>query len=313
MSATDRPRQSAFRIVSAAVTPFDSSGRIDTESAARLFEWGLRCGLDGFFVFGNMGEWRMLNDSMRSSLAAVVCDVVRDRARIILGVHATDLTGVLENMDHLADFHHSHWAALLPPGNGPQDDPVRQALAIADHADRPFLLYYVPKVNGVRLTTAQFREILDHPNVAGIKNSASLIRVRKELLLLKRELDFELFEGDEWGVDEAAHLGCDGAVIGFGSMGGRLFKAIAAAAGNDDWVRAAWLQRQLIDILHTVYGEPVAYQCVGQKYGLHRMGILDSYNALLATQQTLPPEQQERIARCVEEHPEWFDRRHTNA
>jgi 4-hydroxy-tetrahydrodipicolinate synthase len=243
---------------------------------------------------------------MRAALAEVACDVIGNGKRIILGVHAPGLTGILKNMERLARFKHTHWTAMLPSGIGKPSEPVRYVHSIADHADRPFFFYYVPGANGIRLTPGQFRDILSHPNVAGVKNSAGAMRIRKQLLLLKQEVDFELYEGDEWAVDEALALGCDGIIVGFGSMGGRIMRAIAAAAEQKDYARTHELQMELVRILHAVYGETVPYWCIGQKYGLHRMGILSSYKTLVDGQQELPAQWQAQIDRCVEDHPEWF-------
>ena len=295
-----------YRIISAAMTPFDEEGNIDTVSAARLYEWGLSCNLDGFFLFGSMGEWALLTDEMRTTLAEVACDVIGDKTRIILGVHDTGLTGILRNMEHLARFKHTHWTTMLPGGIGKPSEPVNYVHTIADHADRPFFLYYIPGANGVYLTPGQFRDILAHPKVAGVKNSAGAMRIRKQLLLLKQEVDFELYEGDEWAIEEALALGCDGAIAGFGSMGGRVMKAIAGAVEQKDYARAHELQMELVRIMHTVYGETVPYWCIGQKYGLYRMGILSSYRTLVDGQQELPVEWQAQIDRCIEEHPQWF-------
>lgn len=295
-----------YRVISASVTPFDAKGNVDAVSAARLYEWGLGCGLDGFFVFGTMGEWAVLTEQMRLTLARVACDVIGDRARLIFGVHDTGLTRILRNMDRLTSFTHTHWTAVLPGGLGKASEPVRYVHAIADHADRPFFLYHNPAQSGAALTSAQFRDILSHPNVTGVKNSAGTMRVRKELLLLKGELDFELYEGEEWAIDEALGLGLDGVICGFGSMGARLIRGIADAVEAKDHPRARELQMELIRVFHVVYGDDTSHWCVGQKYGLHRMGILDSYTCLLDGQQDIPAEARTEIDRCIEANPQWF-------
>jgi 4-hydroxy-tetrahydrodipicolinate synthase len=294
------------KIISASVTPFDDKGAVDTRSAERLFKWGLEGGLDGFFLGGNMGEWSYLTEEQLETLAGVACEVIGSRARIILGIHDTGLPRIQRKIERLSRFKHTHWAALLPVTAGGIPDPVNYVHRLADSCDRPFYLYYLPSYNGIQLSSAQFEQILRHPNVAGVKNSAGQMRIRKELCLLKDTVPFELLEGEEWAIDEALIMGCDGIIAGFGSMGIRLFRAIDAAVARHDLVRARALQSVAIRIYHAVYGNPPAWSCAGQKYGLMKMGILTHATTLLEAQRALPAERRASIERCIADFPEWF-------
>lgn len=294
------------KIISASVTPFDDQGSVDTRSAARLFEWGVSCGLDGFFVAGNMGEWSYLTEENLEALVQVACETVGTRARIIAGIHDSSLPRIQRRIRRLRGFKHTHYAALLPITAGGIPDPVSFVHRLADSCDRPLFLYYLPAYNSIQIGPAQFEQILRHPNVAGVKNSAGQMRIRKELCLLKQHVNFELFEGEEWAIDEALAMGCDGAIAGFGSMGARLFRAIDDAVARNDLAGARALQMKMIRIMHAVYGNPPSWSCAGQKYGLKIMGLLDHATTLLEAQRNLPPERRAAIEACVAENRQWF-------
>lgn len=288
------------QIISAAVTPFTEDGRLDVESAARLYRFGLQHGLDGFFVMGSMGEWALLAPDERDLLAETACGVIGKKAKILLGISDTGLPSILRNMERWAHLHHSHWT-VIPPGTwaGP-GDPVKYLHGLADRADRPLYFYYLPAFNGVTITMAQFRDILAHPRIAGVKNSAGSLRVRKELLYLKRERDFELYEGEEWALDESLLLGCDGAVAGFASTAGKLMKQLAARVDAGDFPGAHRLQFTLLDLFYAVYGQQVSWWVAGQKYALKHMGILGSAAARVAAQQELPESQRAAIRAAID-------------
>jgi len=95
----------------------------------------------------------------------------------------------------------------------------------------------------------------------GLKNSAGEIRTRKELLFLKRSLPFELYEGEEWAIDEALALGCDGAIAGFGSVGARIMAKLVSQFEAGDLAAAAESQMSLIDIYHRVFRPAVRWWC----------------------------------------------------
>ncbi|MCE5323524.1 dihydrodipicolinate synthase family protein [bacterium] len=290
------------QIISAAITPFYDDGRIDLDSASRLYEFNLANGCDGFFILGSMGEWALLTPEEKNALAKCACDTIGSKAKVLLGIADTGLANIFRNMEDLSSLSHSHWV-LVPPGNwaGPSE-PVSYVHKIADKADRPMYLYYIPGFNGVTITTAQFKDILAHPNVVGLKNSSGSIRTRKELLFLKQSMDFDLFEGEEWGIDEALIAGCDGAVAGFASTATKLMKEIARLVDAKDFDGAIKAQFTLVDIFHKVYGEDVAWWNIGQKYALQYMGIISSIKSRIESQQDLPEEQKAVIRACIDSY-----------
>ncbi len=292
------------QIISAAVTPFTEDGRLDLDSAARLYQHGLKQGLDGFFIMGSMGEWALLAPDERDRLAETACSVIGKKAKILLGISDTGMPSVLRNMEKWARLGHSHWT-VIPPGNwaGP-GDPVKYLHGLADRADRPLYFYYLPSFNGVTISMAQFRDILAHPKIAGVKNSAGSLRVRKELLFIKQEHPFELYEGEEWAIDESLLLGCDGAVAGFGSTAGRLMKKLAAQIDAGDFPAAARIQRHLLELYYAIYGEHVTWWTAGQKYALQYMGIIASGATRVAAQQAMPETQRAAIRACVDKNRE---------
>lgn len=294
------------QILSAAVTPFSDNDELDLASAARLYERGLRQGIDGFFIFGSMGEWALLTPEEKLELAELACSVIGSRAKLLVGISDTGLSSILRNAQRLQHLGHSHWTVLLPGGWAGPADPVKYVHTLANALDRPLFFYYLPGVNNVVLSPEQFRDILAHPRVAGVKNSAGSISVRKELLILKESVDFELYDGDEWAVDEALALGCDGVIAGFASTGGALMKRIAAQVESGNLEEASKLQYKLIDIYHNIYGSGVRWWCAGQKYALKYLGVLSSARTRVPAQQNLPEEHKALIRACIESNSEYL-------
>ena len=288
------------RIISAAITPFTQDGRLDLESARKVYEFTLSNGCDGFFILGTMGEWALLTPEEKMELATCACEVIGDKAMVLVGVSDVGLPSILRNMENLRHLSHSHWTVLLPGGWAGPSCPVDYMHRIADSSDRPLYLYYAPGFNGTTIEPAQFRDILLHPKIAGLKNSSGEIRIRKELLFLKRTLDFELYEGEEWAIDEALAAGCDGAVAGFGSTGAKLMKHIAGCVDGGDLIEAREAQYKLIDIFHKVYGDGARWWNAGQKYALKHLGIISSDVSRVESQKNLPEDRKAMIRSCID-------------
>jgi dihydrodipicolinate synthase/N-acetylneuraminate lyase len=145
----------------------------------------------------------------------------------------------------------------------------------------------------------EFKDIVSHPNIIGLKNSSGIISLRKELIFLKQEMDFLLYEGCEWGIDEALALGCDGAIVGLGTLGGALFRKLLDAFIDNNPAQMRKYQIDLLRVFHMIYGENNFCSIIGQKYALYKLGLLSSFKTLHPKQQNLPRQNKQLIENCL--------------
>ncbi len=295
------------KIYSASITPFTEGGKIDKESLERLIEFDLVRGIEGFFFLGTMGEWAVLGSSMKDDLLETAGKVIGNRAEIIVGAHAAGLNGILDNIENYSRYNCSAFAVQLPGGWAKPEDPVSYMHEIADFSSRPVYLYYLPAVNGVYFTKEQFADLFSHPNIAGVKNSSDSLRARKELLNLRKTMEFTLFEGQEWVVDESLIQGCDGALVGMAPLGAKLFRLIADAVDDGNAEKAAEYQKIMIEIFDGIYGADLSTVWVGQKYALKILNVFSSEKTLVPSQKNaLNNESKKRIERCVEKYHDFL-------
>ena len=113
------------QIISAAVTPFTDNGKLDLDSAARLYQFGLDHGLDGFFIMGPMGEWALLTPDERDRLAELACSAIGTKAKILLGISDTGMPSILHNVERWNHLKHTHWTVILPGAWAGPGCPVR--------------------------------------------------------------------------------------------------------------------------------------------------------------------------------------------
>lgn len=294
------------QVFSAAVLPLTESGDFDADSFKNMLVRNLDHGLNGFFIFGSMGEWLEIPSAMKERIMATACETVGNRGEVLAGIAGAGHSAIMENMKVASQFSLNGYVAMLPGDYLGSYDPVSFILSIADKADKPLYFYYRCRPTIPALSIKCFREILGHPNVAGIKNSAGDMGLRKELLMLREELDFRLFEGHEWAVDEALILGCDGVMVGLGSFASKLLVSIARAVDDGRFSDAMELQKKLVRVFWGVYGMDRSTVWIGQKYALKKLGILKSEQMLLKGVKPLTDEQKQRIDKCLKEYGDLF-------
>lgn len=289
------------------MTPLTEDGTIDVKSLERMLERNIRHGIDGFFFLGTMGEWTQFDDSQKDTLVSEACRIIGGRAEVLAGISATSLNGSKKNMDNLSKYDVSAYVITLPPPAYSSVNHLEFIKTLADRADRPVYFYYLPGVAGRSFTYGEFREILSHPMIKGIKNSSGAMNTRKELLMLKKEIDFNLFEGHEWAVDEALMTGCDGALVGMAPLGSNIFKSIASAVDKGDFGKAMELQHDLVKIFWGVYGKDLSTVWIGQKYALRKLGIFSTHRTFIQSESALTPQRIKEIDKCLEEYRHLLD------
>ena len=189
---------------------------------------------------------------------------------------------------------------MLPPPATCRIHPITYLRAVLDAATCPVYYYHCPPVTGVQFHAGEFARLLEHPRLAGIKNSAGDIGVRKELLKLKRDFDFRLFEGHEWGIDEALIAGCDGALCGLAALAGRPMMEIVRAVERGDFRAAREAQFKMLDIYHGIYGVDTATVQNAHKYALYRLGVFATPRCRIVSDDSLSDARKAEIDATLE-------------
>jgi len=297
-----------FKVFSATVTPLLADGSLDRDGLQRVFERNQRHGVSGFFILGSMGEWGSFSDAFKEELVAESSRLVSERAELLVGINATSLGLSLENMRRYQKYAFDSYVFMLP-GATSALDPVKSILQVLDAADRPVYYYHCPPNNNKNLSLEQFATIMKHPRLKGIKNSASNMWLRRELLLLKKREGFStlLCEGQEWAVDEALFAGCDGMVCGMGALGSKFMVGIARAVEAGQFAETVRIQNRFIELFHGVYGIDLSAVWCGQKCALCKLGLISSPLTMAQEMSALTEDRKHQIEVCLERMKEELD------
>ena len=167
-------------VYAAVLTPRSNTGDLDEAAFARLLEWLIGKGVDGFAINGATGEFVRTTEDEFGRLMRVASQVLGSRARFIAGVGSTSVDGCIR-FARIAERAGAE-ALLLPmPWFFRYSQPDLKAFccAVANAVETPVLLYNLPQfAAGLEARTAA--ELLEEcRQIVGIKDSSgSLEAVR---------------------------------------------------------------------------------------------------------------------------------------
>ena len=223
-------------IIPPLVTPLKAIDQLDTDAAERVCEHLITGGVKGVFALGTTGEGPSLTYQIRYEMVECVCDAVAGRVPVLVGV--TDC--VLPEAIHLAEHAAANNAAAIvaaAPFYFPTDQRglVEWFTMLADASPLPVLLYNMPGCVGIELELDTVRQLSQHPNIVGAKDSSGNLAGFQELCDAFADSDFAVFMGPEELIPEAVAAGADGGVCGGGNLLPHVYVDLfnAAKAGDD--------------------------------------------------------------------------------
>ncbi|MDL2229452.1 N-acetylneuraminate lyase [Treponema sp. OttesenSCG-928-L16] len=257
-------------IIAALVTPFDNSGKVDTEALKGHVKDLLAQGIHGFYVCGSTGEAFLMDGTERKkTLEAVVeanegrgsvicqCGAVGTDLSIDLGKHAASL-GV-DAISSVPPFYYNFSAGEI---EGYYHD-------IADACGMPVIVYNIPSMSGVTITPALMSSLRKHPGIVGLKFTSNDFFAMEQI----KSADPELIVYN--GFDEMAlagfGMGADGAIGSTYNVMGKYFLKIQTLLKENKLGEAFEIQKKANTVIAALAGTGKFFSCL--KYIISLRGI----------------------------------------
>jgi 4-hydroxy-tetrahydrodipicolinate synthase len=232
-------------ILSAMVTPFDTSGRLDTQAAAVLATHLVDdCGHDGLVISGTTGESPTTTDEEQDALLRSVVEAVGDRAYVVAGVGTND-TAHSVRLARAAHAAGAHGLLAVTPyySKPPQTGLVAHFRAIADSTDLPVMLYDIPGRTGTKLAAVTLATLAEHDRIVAVKEASGDLYAGSWLL---SSTDLAVYSGDDTLNLAWLALGAVGVVSVVGHLAGLRYRDLVAAVAAGDLDRAREIDRSLL-------------------------------------------------------------------
>ena len=198
-------------VLTAMATPFDASGDVDYEAAARLAVHLLENGSDGLVVAGTTGEAATLNDEEQIDLLRAVRAEVGSEALLICGSGTNDTRHSVALTMAADDAGADAMLVVTPYYNKPNPAGIRAHVeAVAAATAKPIVIYNIPSRTVVNMPPELLAELAGIANVVAVKqaNDAELQAIAGLDILagndgvLLRALEI----GGTGGITVASHL-----------------------------------------------------------------------------------------------------------
>ena len=147
-------------------TPYDAEGRVNPEMIGRIVDYGVRNGLNGFYLTGTTGEWWLLSLEERKQVMDAAVKAAKGRCKLIahIGANSTDDSVALAQYAAKIGI---DWISSITPQlyRNSFDAAYYHYKTITAVTDLPFMVYSM----GSALVPERDVRFFDLKNVKGIK------------------------------------------------------------------------------------------------------------------------------------------------
>ncbi|KAF1068873.1 MAG: 4-hydroxy-tetrahydrodipicolinate synthase [Pseudomonas citronellolis] len=236
----------------ALVTPFND-GRVDFAALQRLVKKLDGEGVAGFVVCGTTGEAAALSEQEQLEVLDAVLGWV-PAERVVMGVsgnHLGDLLAFLEQVQQ-----RSLAGVLVPaPYYIRPSQPALEAFfqTVADAARVPVLLYDIPYRTGVRIERETLRRIVQHPNIAAVKDCSGDPETAMALIA---DGHVQVLAGEDSQIFSTLCLGGSGAISASAHVQAPLYVRLVEEVASEHLSAARRTFYRLLPWIRMAFAEP---------------------------------------------------------
>lgn len=184
-------------VVTAMVTPFDTSGALDLARAATLAKRLIEEGNDALVIAGTTGESPTLSDQEKIRLFAATKEGVGDRGKVIAGTGTYDTAHSIHLSKEAQRVGADGLLLVNPYYSRPsQDGLYAHFRAIAESTPLPVMLYNIPGRTGVNCTPETIARLAKTANIVAVKEAAGSLDQVSEIRVRTPD-DFAIYSGDD--------------------------------------------------------------------------------------------------------------------
>lgn len=263
-------------------SPFRADGELDAEGFEANLAAHLRAGLGGIVVNGSTGEAAFLDDREREQMVDIGRRVVPRDKLLIAGCGAESTRTTLRNIELSAKRGADAVLVVAPHYFGSaMTEPALRAhyTQIAEKSALPVILYNIPKYMHFRLSNALVRELSQHGNVIGIKDSSGDRDSLAGYLDAQSE-SFTVLTGNGPFWKNALAMGARGGILAYSLFLPEAALAVFDAMARGDAAAAGEVHERVTVAARTIVNElgpagvKAALDVIGLRGGVPRLPLL---------------------------------------
>lgn len=255
----------------ALVTPFTSTGEVDTAALRRLVQLQLTGGTDFLVVQGTTGETPVLSDSEKQLILETVIDENAGRLPVVLGAGGNYTDGLVKKLGQLDLAGVDGLLSVSPYYNKPTQEGIYQHFkAVSEATDKDIILYNVPgRTSGNMLAETTLR-LTEFKNVVAMKEASGNMEQIMSIIQHAPE-GFDVLSGDDALTIPMISVGAKGVISVVANALPERFTEMVNAALKGDWSLAREQHYALLEITKLFFAEG---NPAGVKAALKERGII---------------------------------------
>lgn len=195
---------------------YDDAGNVDINAIKQLTNHYIEKGVNGLYVSGSSGECIYLSVEERKQTLEAVMEVAKGKIRIIAHVACNNTKDSQELAAHAESLGVDAIAAIPPIYFKLPDHAIAKywndISSAAPNTD--FIIYNIPQLAGVNLSTGLLKEMCKNKNVVGVKNSSMPVQDIEMFKQNANNEDFVVFNGPDEQFISGLTMGACGGIGG---------------------------------------------------------------------------------------------------
>ena len=268
-------------VITPLITPLNKDYQLDLSSLSKLINNVIDGGVHGIFLLGTTGEGPNLDLTTKKKLIEKVSNYVENDLPLLIGVSSCSYSEINQIISHSVKYNVSAIVAT-PPYYYPHNEieVIDWMLQLAEISPIPILLYNIPSMTKFNFTLSIVRELSQHKNIIGLKDSSGDIgffhKINNDSGISK---EFKIFVGPEELLAESVMFGALGGVPGGSNIYPKVFVETYNNAVSNNHNDLKELHKIIIEIstylyVHGGYGTSVIK---GLKYAGKIKGLCKEY------------------------------------
>lgn len=252
-------------IVAALLTPYRPDGSVAVDVLQDHATQLIQAGIDGFYVCGSTGDGVALDEDTRVQCTRAVAEAADGEVPVIahVGTNSTELTLRLAERSVAAGA--DAISSILPSVPLSPAEVRGYFVDVVRASPAPFIAYNFPVRSGVGLAQEMLAELVEEPNLYGLKNTSIDVFEMSAFTRL-RDGNFRVWNGNDEVIFAGLSSGACGAIGSTFNVFPRLYKDLLQSYRIGDYEAALVLQRKVEDFVRV----------------LIQYGVMPSLRALLA-------------------------------
>ncbi len=240
-------------LLTAMVTPFDSSLQLDLERLPRLIDHLIATGTTGLVVCGTTGESPTLSHREKLLLIEETARLCAGRVPVIAGTGANDTAATVEFTREAEQLLVDGFLVVAPYYNKPSQEGLYQHYcAVADAVQKPVIVYNIPGRTAVNIQPETLCRLAQVEQIVGVKESSGDFTQISRVIGETPE-DFYVYSGDDKYTLPMLALGAVGVVSVASHIVGDQMAGMLQAFFEGDLAEARRIHHRLMPLFEGLF------------------------------------------------------------